>query len=248
MDLNLCKELRVKKSSSGYIVETPFKYYDRDSVVVYAWREANSRFRVSDNGEAAERLTMDGIDVESERIDRWIADARVFFGLNWDAAEQSFWAEVTEVELGAAIFRVAEAASQLQAMTSVRVTQAESTFKAEMTALIREVAEETQVEVLFDAPVVSRFIADALFLVPNRPLAIIFAQTKDRLLEAELMWSNARRMSDPTRVYAVIESAEKVGRKETERAQFYTDKTLPYRNFAAEVKHAMLEQVTEKWN
>lgn len=244
MNLDLCKELQVRRSGDGFVVCTPFKYYDNDNVVVFAWPNSRGVFRVSDNGEAAERLSMDGIDVSGDRIDRWIGEAKVFFKLNWDEEDQSFWVEVDEGELAAAVFRVAEAASQLQAMTVVRSGHAESTFKAEVMAMIREVASETGVSVKFDVPVVSNFTADALFLADTRPLAVVVAQSKDRLMEAELMWSNAKRLGDPTRVIAVVESSDKVGRKEVERAQFYTDKTLTFRNFGHQVREKMIESLS----
>lgn len=244
MNLDLCKELQVRRSGDGYVVRTPFKYYDNDSVVVFAWPNSCGVFRVSDNGEAAERLSMDGIDVAGERIDRWIGEAKVFFKIDWDQEEQSFWVEVGEADLASAIFRVAEAASQLQAMTVVRNSLAESTFKAEVMTLIRDVARETGIDVKFDVAVVSNFTADALFLAPVRPLAVVVAQSKDRLMEAELMWSNAKRLGDPTMVFAVVESSEKVGRKEVERAQFYTDKTLTFRNFSHQVRDKMIESLS----
>jgi hypothetical protein len=239
MALDLCKELRVKAISGGFLVETPFKYYDHDSVVVFGRNQGGNRFRVSDNGDAAERLSFDGVDVGSERIGRWLAEAKAHFGIEWDAEGQEFWVECDASELASTVFRIAEAATQLQAMTVTRESHRESTFKSEMLSILREVAREANVDMRFDVPVVSHFIADALFLT-EKPLAIVLAPTKDRLMEAELMWSTIQRTGDPTVVYAVVESVEKVGRKEHERAAFYTDKVLPFVGYASELRQSLL--------
>jgi hypothetical protein len=242
MALDLCKELRVKPIQGGFLVETPFKYYDRDSVIVFGRELGPNAFRVSDNGDAAERLSFDGIDTGSERITRWLTEAKGHFSVEWDDEGQEFWTDCSASDLASAVFRVAEAATQLQAMTVTRESHRESTFKAEMLSILREVAREVNVEVHFDVPVVSHFVADALFLTP-KPLAVVLAPTKDRLMEAELMWSTVQRNGDPTVVYVVVESVEKVGRKEHERAAFFTDKVLPFAGYSSELHQSLLASV-----
>lgn len=239
MALDLCKELRVKATSGGFLVETPFKYYDRDSVVVFGRDQGGNRYRVSDNGDAAERLGFDGIDVSSERIGRWLAEAKKHFGVEWDSESQEFWAECDTSNLASTVFRIAEAATQLQAMTVTRESHRESTFKSEMLSILREVAREVDVEMRSDVSVVSHFMADALFLTA-KPLAVVLAPTKDRLMEAELMWSTIQHNGDPTVVYAIVESVEKVGRKEHERAAFFTDKVLPFAGYSSELRQSLL--------
>jgi hypothetical protein len=71
-----------------------------------------------------------------------------------------------------------------------------STFKEEVLELLREAARGTHVEVRFDmpAPIASHFTVDACFSAKT-PLAVIVAETRERLLQAELLWSTAQKFS-----------------------------------------------------
>jgi hypothetical protein len=61
------------------------------------------------------------------------------------------------------------------------------TFKEEVLELLREAARGTHVEVRFDmpAPIASHFTVDAYFS-EKKPLAVIVAETRERLLQAEV--------------------------------------------------------------
>jgi hypothetical protein len=70
----------------------------------------------------------------------------------------------------------------------------DSTFKEEVLELLREAARRTHVEVRFDmsASIASHFTLDACFSAKT-PLAVIVAETRERLLQAELLWSTAQK-------------------------------------------------------
>lgn len=136
MSLDLCKELLVKPIQGGFLVETPFKYYDRDSVIIFGRELGPNAFRISDNGDAAERLSFAGIDTGSERIVLWLTEAKARFSVEWDDEGQEFWVDCGASDLTYTVFRVAEAATQLQAMTRCRENSpgqsgARSTFSCE---------------------------------------------------------------------------------------------------------------------
>lgn len=233
MNISFCKDFRLEKTSHGYMAVTPLRYYDNDQVVVFARRADSGNYLVTDNGETAMRLALDGVDTEAPRISQWLMDLDSIFGVHWSSKDQELFLEATEAELSKAILRVAESASQFQAMTCLRPNvRAENLFREELLSQLHQVSLDTNIEIKLDVPVddAQQFRADALFLSPT-PLAVVIASTKERLLEAELMWTNAQRMNDPTRVMAVVESAEKVGRKEVDRANYFTTKTVVYRDF-----------------
>jgi len=120
----------------------------------------------------------------------------------------------------------------------------DSTFKEEVLELLREAARDTHVEVRFgmSAPIASHFTVDAYFAT-KKPLAVIVVGTRERLLEAEPLWSTARRANDPTVVYAVVESFRSVGMREAERAGYFTDKVLSFRDFESQLKGKIAEQL-----
>lgn len=89
---------------------------------------------------------------------------------------------------------------------------------------------------------INDFAADAVFHA-SRPIAIVLASTKERLLEAELMWSTVQRRNDNVDVIAVIESPEKVGKLEADRAPFYTSKVLSFKGNAWRMQEAFLSSL-----
>ena len=234
MKPELCEQFSVRQTATGFLVETPFSYYDEDHIVVFADFQDDGLYRLSDNGEAAERLAFDGIDINTSRIAEWLSECQKIRGVQWDADDQELWMIVNEQILAKAIFTIAECAAQLQAMTVTRTTRVASDFKEQVVAILREASIETGVPIKLDVPILpgNHFTVDAYFL-SKRPLAVIVAGSRERLLEAELIWSTAKREGDPTEVYAVVENHRAVGLKEAERAAYFTDKILPFKDYPA---------------
>jgi hypothetical protein len=231
MKLDMCKDFELRETATGWLVVTPLEYDDHDQVVVFADRMPNGLWYVHDDGEAALRLMFDSVDPDSARVQAWLEEHSSRVGWN-ERENQIERLDVKETDLVPAAFKVAQAAVQIQAMTAFRVTREESQFKEEVLTLLRQVADEAHVEARFDVPVdQARMLnADCLMLV-TPPLAVIVASTREKLLEAELTWSYLKQQGDPTRVLAVVEDAKDVGQKEFARAQYFTDKTLPFRGF-----------------
>jgi Domain of unknown function DUF1828 len=226
--LDLCRDFQMQTTSAGFLIRTPFRYDDNDEVIVFADRQNNKTWVVHDNGEAALRLMFDGVDPFMGKIQTWIQSNSA--GVFWNDKETSLERhDVAEGDLVVAAFKVAQASLQLQAMSSHRMSRSESTFRNDVLTLLADVARDAKVEAKFDATVDSKklFTADCLFLVA-KPLAIFIAPSTQRLLEAELAWSELRRLGNPMRVMAVIEDATEVGMKEFNRAQYFTDKTLSF--------------------
>ncbi|MBI3372117.1 MAG: DUF1828 domain-containing protein [Betaproteobacteria bacterium] len=244
MNLDVCKDFQIKETQSGLLLVTPFEYEDHDKIVVFAERRPEGRWLVHDNGDAALRLMFDSVSPDSARIRTWLSETTL--GIEWDDKNNQLQRiAANEDEIVRSALKVAQAAAQMQAMVSHRVSREESTFKEEVLKLLKEVSEETGVEAKFDVPVDQKrlFNSDCLFLVPDYPLSIFVATSTERLLEAELAWSELRRAGDPTRVFAVVEDAKQVGLKQVERADYFTDKTYRYRDWEEIFRDAVKRSV-----
>jgi hypothetical protein len=211
---------------------------------VYADRKANGLWHVHDNSDASMRLMFDSIDIDSPRIQSWLAE--LSSGVTWnDQDDQLECLDIAEADLVPVALKIAQACTQLQAMTALRTSREESTFKEEVIKLLREVEKETGVSAKYDTPLDEKqfFISDCLFQA-KRPLAIMIATTPVRLLEAELAWSELKRIDDPTRVIAVVEDPKQIGIKQVSRAEYFTEKTYAFRDFEKAFRDAIKNSVT----
>lgn len=232
---DLCHQFEIRSVQNGFTVVTPLRYEDGDHVVIFVTPSNSGGLRVDDNGEAAVRLMFDGIDLDTPRIQTWLDSLRHTYGVMWSAEDERLFCEVPdEASLPNAIIRVAECSSQMQALGALRVERSISDFKDRIIGVLREVEKESGVAAKYDVPVDpdQQLYADAYFIAEKTSLTIIVASTVERLLEAELIWSTARRYNDPMKVIAVVEDAAKIGLKQFVRANYFTDKTVQYRDMA----------------
>lgn len=114
MKIDLCRHLNTRITQEGFLVETPFCYYDHDHVIVYAKRNQDGTYLLTENGEAAERLSFDGVEVDSERITRWLHEMTVSLNVSWNHNDQSIEVLCSESDVSLAVFRIAEAAVQVR--------------------------------------------------------------------------------------------------------------------------------------
>ena len=242
MKLDLCRDFEIHADNGGWRIVTPWRYGDRDQIVIWAVPTADG-WRVDDNGEAAFRIALDGSDPDSQRIRTWLSSVPGMLGAYWNPDEQRLEAFSDEKGLVGSIHAVAEVSALLGALSLAREIRAPSTFKDEVVSMLREVSRETGIEARFDVALDARqvLIADCLFLSP-RPLAVIVAGSVERLLEAELAWSETRRVGDQTRIVAVTEGdGAGISRRRIDQAQFFTDKTLSYRGFETLLRQNITE-------
>ena len=244
LHLTLGPDFHLRPTANGFLIVTPWRYNDGDAIVVYGDRQPDGRWCVHDSGEAALRLMLDSIDPDTARIQTWLLEQTPWVQWN-EGLSQLECSDVTESDCRAAVFRIAQAAAQLQAMTAPQRSREESRFKNEVVAVLQQVQQETGVEAYYDVPLDNErlFVADCLF-VAERPVAVLIASTTERLLEAELAWSHLRRLHDHTVVIAVIEDVAKIGRKQAARAPYFTDKTYFFRDFEATFHEAMRDALS----
>lgn len=127
------------------------------------------------------------------------------------------------------IFRVAEAAQQLYAIATSRADRRTSDFKDRLASIVREVAaaEHAPYESDVELPIPGGYIADHV-IGKNDPLIIVAATGVTRLLEAEVIYMQYQINKKKGKVFAIVESQDSVGKKQFERANYVTWKTLVF--------------------
>lgn len=228
MKLSLCRDFTVVETEYGARVLTPFRFPDHDQVVVWVKREAHG-FSLDDNGEAALRLASDGVDVDGERVQAWLETLPAYLGVRWDELSEMLVTTATEKTLEEKILAVAQASIQLSALSALRQERSQSDFKAKVLEVLAEIGQELDFGIELDAQTdeSGHFVADAL-LKTARPVAVVVATTVQRLLEAQLMWFDAKHRKTGLYVLALVENAPALGNKQYTRANYHTDKTVEF--------------------
>lgn len=240
---SICEEFIWTENQQGGQLITPWRYDDGDQVVVFATRNGDE-WRLDDNGEGLFRLSLSGVDTGSTRVRTRLQAIESLFGVHMDDESDSLYIVASEDSMETSALVVAEASAQVMALSCLRHEHITSDFKDHVISILREVEKESGIEARYDAPMEQDglLIADALFLSAV-PLAVIVANSTTRLLEAEMMWLNGQRMGDPTQIYAVVENAAKVGRKEVARANYFTSKTLEFEGFKQQFRQTITSAV-----
>lgn len=226
----ICSLFEVHADENGVQrVVTPLEYTGSGDRIVVRLRPAGGGVRIDENGEAALYATMGGGDLESEAVSRWIEDLPMTTAVSFDES-QDLWAYTEDDRMVAPyIFRVAEAAQQLFAIATSRSERSTSDFKERVGEIVTAVAQRlnAEVEVDLELPIVGQLKADYVLNL-RKPLLVIAATTGARLMEAELIHMQYRLEGKPGAVLAIAESQAAVGRKQFERAGYFTDKTVVF--------------------
>jgi hypothetical protein len=172
---------------------------------------------------------MAGGDVESEVIARW-ADELASMGKVKLQDDETLSAVTSDPQLiGPLIFRVAEAAQTLYAISTARTERQASDFKARLANVVRAVATDLALgcETDIQLPIAGGLMADHV-LQSHTPLIVVAATSATRLLEAEVIHMQYRIERKPGFVLAVVENQNIVGKRQFERANYYTGKTVTF--------------------
>lgn len=228
MKLSLCRDFTVVETDYGARVLTPFRFPDHDQVVVWAKRGTHG-YSLDDNGEAALRLASDGVDVNGERVQAWLGSLPSYLGVRWDEQAEMLVSSATEQTLEEKVLAVAQAAIQLSALTALRQERAHSDFKAKVLEALAAIGRELSIPIELDVATdeSGHFVADAV-LRTAKPVAIVTATSVQRLLEAQLMWFDAKQRRSGLYVLALVENAQTIGNKQYTRANYHTDKTVEF--------------------
>ena len=211
-------------------VVTPLEYPGNHDQIVIRIRPATNGFHIDENGESAFYAGMNGGDIESESVARWVEDLQVPVKFS-DEIISAF--APNERLVAPYVFRVAEAAQQLHAIATSRVDRQASDFKERVGQMIQEIASQTdlKLESEVELPIAGGLKADHV-LGGSCPLIIIAATSPTRLLEAEVIYMQYRSEQKRGYVLAVVENQSIVGKKQFERAQYYTNKSVIYNPLA----------------
>ena len=210
-------------------IVTPLEYPGSNDQIVVRVRPSSTGngFIIDENGEAAFYAGLNGGDVESEAIGRWAEELSSTSPVEFTDDEKLCVFAKDERLIAPYVFRVAEAAQQLHAIATSRAERQASDFKERVKSVIQEIASELSLPCKSDVdlPIAGGLKADHL-LGESKPLIVVTATSPTRLLEAEVIYMQYRADNKPGYILAVAESQGTVGKKQYERANYYTSKTV----------------------
>ncbi|GAC1611053.1 MAG: hypothetical protein NVS3B3_21300 [Aquirhabdus sp.] len=228
----ICSLFEVHADEDGVQrVVTPLEYPgSNDSIVVRVRPSGDGLgFVIDENGEAAFYAGLNGGDVESDAVGRWAEELSSSAPVQFTEDEKISAFAKDERLIGPYVFRVAEAAQQLHAIATARVDRQTSDFKDRIKEIVQQIASEAQLKYQSDVelPIAGGLKADHV-IGTTTPLIIIAATTSTRLLEAEVIYMQYRADNKQGYILAVAENQAAVGKKQYERAAYYTNKTVIY--------------------
>jgi hypothetical protein len=229
---SLCGLFDVQATDDGMRVVTPLCYRaEGDQIVVRVRRLPDGGWRLDENGEAAFNASLSGAPIESDAMARWAdglnEQGRVTFDLE---AEELSSHVFEETQLAPAVLRLAEAAHELYSVaTAARVDRKAGDLKQRVVTAAVEAALRMKRPYATDVelPISGGFVAD-VYIESDIPLIVIAAATTPRLLEAEITHMQYRAQRLPGYVLAVVDANQGIPRKQVERANYYTGKTVSY--------------------
>lgn len=228
----ICSLFEVHADDDGVQrVVTPLEYPGSSDQIVVRVRPSKDGhgFDIDENGEAAFYAGLNGGDPESDAVDRWAEDLSTVSPVRFTDDEKLVAYASNDRLIAPYIFRVAEAAQQLHSIATARSDRQASDFKERVKQVVDEIAKETRLkyESNVDLPIAGGLKADHVLGLQS-PLIIIAATSATRLLEAEVIYMQYRADNKPGYVLAVAESQLSVGKKQYERAAYYTSKAVIY--------------------
>lgn len=226
----ICSLFEVHSDENGVQrIVTPLEYSGSGDKVVIRVRPSGDGFQVDENGDAALYASMADGEVESEAVNRWAGDLCGYSPVS--IGEDGVLFAITDDAqlLPSYIFRVAEAAQQLYALTTSRHPRRASQLKAQVAQAVHRASQISGFSCQNDVslPIAGGFVADHL-VESEIPLIVIAATGIQRLLEAEIIHMQYRLEKAPGIVIAAVESQKSVGAKQFERANYYTGKTVAF--------------------
>jgi len=216
--------------NGGWYIVTPMQFNGSNDNIVVHIRPEEAGWTIHDNGDAVMNSNMLGFDADTDAIGRWADELTLYSPAKYSAAEETVSTYTDKEQLLAPyVFRVAEAAQQLFTIATQRQERRASDFKEKVAEIVASVASAMGKNFVSDAdlPISGGFVAD--FLIEQRePLIVIAATSVARLMEAELIFMQYRHQKKPGFVLAIAETPQAVGRKQFDRANYYTGKTVSF--------------------
>jgi len=227
----ICALFEVHHEESGVQrVVTPIEYLGSGDKIVIRIRPDGNGVQLDDNGEAALYASMAGGDLDTDSVLRWAEDLQHVSPARYDADAETISAFTANQRLIAPyIFRVAEAAQHLHAIATARPDRQASDFKDRVASVVQDTARQLNLGYKADypLPIAGGLTADH-YIESSVPLIVITATSATRLLEAEVIHMQYQMSKISGFVLAVAESQAAVGKRQFERANYYTGKTVNF--------------------
>lgn len=229
--------------NGGCCIVTPMQYSGSNDHVVIHVRPENTGWKIHDNGDAVLNANLLGFDTGTDALERWATELKGNAPVVYDPQSECLIAHAGDERLVAPyVIRVAEAAQQLFSIATQRHDRRPSNFKEQLADVVASVAAQLHRHISYDheLPIAGGLKADFVIEAPS-PLIIIAATSAARLMEAELIFMQLRHQQLPGFVLAIAENPQAVGRKQFERANYYTGKTVSFdpRHLAELVKDCL---------
>jgi hypothetical protein len=237
----ICELFEVHSDENGVQrVVTPLEYPGTRDRIVVRVRPEEYGFMIDESGDAVLYAGMSGGDVDSEAAQRWAEQLPAYSPARLDANEVISAFAKDEQLIAPYILRVAEAAQQLHAIATARIDRHMSDFKERVAAVVEQIAISLNVPMESDVelPIAGGLTADHVLGTNAQPLIVIAATSAARLLEAEVIYMKYQADKKAGFVIAIAESQEAVGKKQYERAAYYTDKAVIFN------EHALSDLIT----
>ena len=233
----ICSLFEVHSDEGGvHRIIMPLEYPGSSDQIIVRVRPNTdgSGFSIDENGEAALYATLNGGDIETDSVARWAEDLKRTSPANYGTDEIISAKASHEKLIAPYVFRVAEAAQQLHSLATSRPDRQASDFKERLADVIIVIAEKLglNLESNVKLPIAGGLEADHVLGSSTAPLIIVAATSSTRLLEAEVIYMQYRAEQKAGYVLAVAESQFAVGKKQYERAAYYTSKTVIFDNDA----------------
>lgn len=232
LDMSRLFDISLSKDKTVTLVRTPLEFPGTNDNVVVRIRQSRYGYVVDDGGDTDWFVTTAGSSLDTSSVRVALQHANENFGI--EVNDDSVLLQRVEKEnvLPWAVMRIAQTAVSLFSVATCRQERTLSEFKAELKSVLWEAAKETgfTVEENREIKGLPGQSADYSLIKEATPLPVyVFAATdKARLCEAQLAFMSLRSLHSEAPVIAIAETQEKVGRKNFERAGYYTTKCLAY--------------------
>lgn len=226
----ICSLFEVHADEDGVQrVITPMEYSGSSDRIVIRIRPSPDGFSVDENGEASLYASMAGGDSSSESVLRWAEEMEEYSPVRIGDDDMLTASTNDQRLIPSYIFRVAEYAQQMYALSMSRTPRQASQLKELVSKAVDEASKSSGAtyESNVTLPIAGDFVADHVINTES-PLIIIAATGIQRLLEAEIIHMQYRIEKAKGIIIAAVESQKSVGIKQFERANYYTGKTVAF--------------------
>jgi len=225
-----CGMLSVHQVPAGFAVGTGHDGLDGDRIGFYiVGPDALGQYVVQDDGMTISMLEGMGVDLSNKVRKGMLAELREQYAVRLDDGELKTTSVKAE-DVGPTAIRFMAFMLRVQDLLLTTTERAASTFKEDATKLLKEmVAPGVMIQSNFVVhEAAAEYPADIGILTPNgRPIALFFAMTETRVLEALLLQSIAEKNHIPCSIIALLETEDALSKKARARANNHLD-AVPY--------------------